>query len=62
MARQIMDLLDKINGNGTTIVMVSHDPEMARRAHRQIHILDGRVLELSESEAPPLLTPALETV
>jgi len=56
MARQIMDLLEKINGNGTTIVMVSHDPEMARRAHRQIHILDGRVLELSESAAAPLLT------
>src|SRR5205814_3356666 len=46
MAREIMDLLDRINEKGTTIVMVTHSPECAVRAHRQIHVLDGRVVDL----------------
>ncbi|HUP62102.1 MAG TPA: ABC transporter ATP-binding protein [Thermoanaerobaculia bacterium] len=46
MAREIMDLLDRINAAGTTIVMVTHSPECAVRAQRQIHVLDGRVVDL----------------
>lgn len=52
MARQIMDLMQQINENGTTIVMVSHDAELSRRARRRIHILDGRVIEVGEHAAP----------
>jgi len=44
MARQVMDLLEKINDMGTTVVLVTHDPELARRAQRNIHIVDGSVL------------------
>jgi len=58
MARQILDLLEEINEAGTTIVMVSHDPELARRARRQIHILDGRVLDVHAEGHAPLLVPA----
>jgi putative ABC transport system ATP-binding protein len=46
MARQVLDLLEGINENGTTIVMVTHDPELARRAHRSVHVLDGQVMDL----------------
>jgi putative ABC transport system ATP-binding protein len=46
MARQVLDLLEGINANGTTIVMVTHDPELARRAHRSVHVLDGQVMDL----------------
>jgi putative ABC transport system ATP-binding protein len=46
MAREIMDLLDRINAEGTTIVMVTHSPECAVRAQRQIHVLDGRVVDV----------------
>jgi putative ABC transport system ATP-binding protein len=46
MARQVLDMLEGINGNGTTIVMVTHDPELARRAHRSVHVLDGQVMDL----------------
>jgi len=42
MAEQVMLLLEDINRQGTTIVMVTHDPDLAARAHRNIHILDGR--------------------
>jgi putative ABC transport system ATP-binding protein len=49
MSREVMDLLEKINVNGTTIVMVTHAPECAARASREIHLLDGKVIDL---EAP----------
>ena len=48
MARQIITLLETINESGTTLVMVSHDQELAQRAHRQIHILDGSVIDMEE--------------
>ncbi|GAB4198485.1 MAG: ABC transporter ATP-binding protein [Wenzhouxiangellaceae bacterium] len=44
MAKEVMDLLVKINSEGTTIVMVTHDNELTRRASRNISILDGRIL------------------
>jgi putative ABC transport system ATP-binding protein len=59
MAREIMDLLDDINRRGTTIVMVTHSPECAARATREIHLLDGRMIDV---DRPPALvastTPA----
>ena len=48
MAREIMDLLDQINSRGTTIVMVTHSPECAARASREVHVLDGRVVDLEK--------------
>ncbi len=47
MSREVMDLLEKINDSGTTIVMVTHTPECASRASRQIHLLDGEVVDLN---------------
>src|SRR6185295_13271697 len=52
MSREIMDLLERINETGTTIVMVTHSAECAERSQRQIHLLDGKVLD---AEAPPPL-------
>jgi putative ABC transport system ATP-binding protein len=49
-----MDLLTKVNEAGTTIIMVTHDPGCAAHAHRQIHILDGRLIDLRQEEAPVL--------
>ena len=47
MSREVMDLLEKINDSGTTIVMVTHTPECAARAGRQVHLLDGTVVDLA---------------
>jgi putative ABC transport system ATP-binding protein len=41
-----MELLEEINGQGTTIVMVTHDPELAARAQRNVHIVDGMATDL----------------
>lgn len=48
MSRQVMDLLEKINEQGTTIIMVTHDPELAKRAYQNIHILDGQISETDQ--------------
>jgi putative ABC transport system ATP-binding protein len=45
MAGQVMDLLARINRGGTTIVMVTHSAELAARADRKLHILDGKVID-----------------
>jgi putative ABC transport system ATP-binding protein len=46
MARGVMELLEEINAQGTTILMVTHDPELAARAQRNVHIVDGQVADL----------------
>jgi putative ABC transport system ATP-binding protein len=43
MARQVLELLESINEAGATIIMVTHDADLARRARRNVHVLDGRV-------------------
>ena len=45
MSAQIMELLEAINDAGTTIVMVTHNPALATRAHRQLRIVDGKLSE-----------------
>ena len=43
MALSVMELIADINRNGTTIIMVTHDPALAEMASHNVHILDGRV-------------------
>ena len=40
---EIMRLLQSLNSAGTTIIMVTHNPENAEFAHRVIHLKDGRI-------------------
>jgi len=53
MARGVMELLEEINAQGTTILMVTHDPELAVRSQRNVHIIDGQVSDLVR-KAPSL--------
>jgi putative ABC transport system ATP-binding protein len=41
MAQGVMELLEEINTAGTTIVMVTHDPDLAKRAKREVRVRDG---------------------
>jgi putative ABC transport system ATP-binding protein len=50
MARQVMDLLEQINEMGTTILLVTHDPELARRAQRNVHLIDGQISDFRAYE------------
>jgi putative ABC transport system ATP-binding protein len=49
MARSVLELLEDINRRGTTILMVTHDPELAARARRNVHIVDGQATDLEVS-------------
>ncbi len=40
---EIMNLFETLHGEGQTIVLVTHEPDIAAHAERQVHILDGRV-------------------
>jgi putative ABC transport system ATP-binding protein len=41
----VMDLLDDLHKSGATVCIVTHSREYARRAHRAIHLFDGRIVE-----------------
>ena len=62
MARQVVELIEDINRRGTTIVMVTHDAEMARRAHRNVHVMDGQVTDLQPFAAKPLILAEVAAV
>ena len=57
MAMSVMELISEINRNGTTIIMVTHDPALAEMASRNVHILDGRVSDnVSDTQLPRVAT------
>ncbi|MET0288615.1 MAG: ABC transporter ATP-binding protein [Pseudoxanthomonas sp.] len=41
----VMQLLEQLHANGTTLCMVTHDAAFARRAQRIVHMLDGRIVD-----------------
>jgi putative ABC transport system ATP-binding protein len=44
-AQEVMQVLEAMNGQGLTLVVVTHDPSIAERAGRVVHLLDGQILE-----------------
>jgi len=44
-AQLVMDLLDTLHAQGSTIVMVTHDPRFAERADRQVSLFDGKIVD-----------------
>jgi ABC-type lipoprotein export system ATPase subunit len=44
---QIVSLLDRLHADGTAVVVVTHDPSVAGRAHRLLRMRDGRIVEES---------------
>ena len=50
-SKQIMDLMSEINRSGITVLVVTHDPEVAARTRRTIRLKDGRVMGEHEASA-----------
>jgi putative ABC transport system ATP-binding protein len=48
MANSVLDLLKSINAAGTTIIMVTHDENLAKQARRNIYVRDGKVSEIND--------------
>ena len=44
MGAEVMDILLKLNAEGTSVVMVTHDEKEARRAHRVVRVFDGQLV------------------
>jgi macrolide transport system ATP-binding/permease protein len=43
---EILDLFEKLNEQGLTLIVVTHDENVAMRAKRRVHIVDGRLTEI----------------
>ncbi len=48
-ASQIMQLLNELNGQGSTLIMVTHNPDYAALAKRRLQMKDGAILPQHES-------------
>jgi putative ABC transport system ATP-binding protein len=44
-ASEVMDLLEAMNREGQTVVLVTHDPEIAARASSRVRMDDGKIVE-----------------
>jgi len=54
--QEILDLMDRLNRSGKTIVLVTHDPNTAARARRVVHMMDGlidRIVVNDQRSVPP---------
>jgi ABC-type lipoprotein export system ATPase subunit len=60
-SRQIMDLMTEINRTGITVLIVTHDPEVAARTQRTIRLRDGKVVNDHEAAVSnPAMAAAAE--
>ena len=53
---EIMSLFERLHATGNTIVLITHEPEIAQYAHRVIHLRDGQV---EEDVRQPHRSPAM---
>lgn len=47
-SREVINILKSIQGHGATIVMVTHEPDVAAHAQKIIHVLDGEIVEAGD--------------
>ncbi|MFJ4786802.1 ABC transporter ATP-binding protein [Streptomyces sp. NPDC088794] len=59
-AATVMDLLGRLNTAGVTVVVITHDPTVAARAHRRVTILDGRLLTSDQDDTVTREGPGAE--
>jgi len=57
-SRQIMDLMTEINQTGITVLVVTHDPEVASRTRRTIRLHDGKVM--TDADMAALSNPRMQ--
>ena len=49
--KEIMDILDKLHQKGNTIILVTHEDDIAKHAHRIIRLFDGKITEDSKIDS-----------
>jgi len=48
---EVVDILENLNADGLTLIMVTHDPDLGLRAPRRIQMLDGSIIHNSDHDA-----------
>jgi putative ABC transport system ATP-binding protein len=43
--KEVVQILESLHGTGVTLLVVTHDPDLGRRAHRQLRMVDGAIDE-----------------
>ena len=43
--KEVVQILESLHETGVTLLVVTHDPELGRRAHRQLRLVDGAIAE-----------------
>ena len=46
-SQEIIDIFHELHAQGNTIVLITHDNDVAKQASRSVHILDGQISEVS---------------
>ena len=49
--KSVMELFEQLNREGVTIILITHDENVGKRANRLLHIVDGEILEHKQKEA-----------
>ena len=49
--KSVMELFEQLNREGVTIILITHDENVGKRANRLLHIVDGEILEHKRKEA-----------
>ena len=57
---EILEMFQRLNAEGITVVLVTHDPKVAAYAHRTIRVVDGMVESDERSEAPAVVEAPAE--
>lgn len=50
---EVINILERLNRDGITLIVVTHDPEIGHRAREQIRIVDGAIVEHARRNQPP---------
>src|SRR5206468_3218447 len=57
---EVMEVFRSLNRAGLTLILVTHDPEIARQCARQVVVRDGRIVSDSSSAAPSATVPRVD--
>jgi putative ABC transport system ATP-binding protein len=52
--REVVQILEQLHDGGVTLIVVTHDPDLGRRAHRQLRMVDGAVVQDRREPGPSL--------
>lgn len=50
--KEVVKVLEELNASGITLIVVTHDMELGKRAHRRIRMLDGKIIQDHHSQTP----------